>query len=133
MYRTDWLMQQLEDGAACLAAVFGYRVAGQPAEARIELEGAALRLLGIDPATLSLFSDEQVLDLLSSDGQLQADRCLLAGWLLAEDAEIQAMLGKSPDAGRARSRRFAEAAWTARPDLRDEPTLGVAAWKARFG
>jgi len=43
------------------------------------------------------------------------------------------LLGKSPDAGRARSRRFAETAWTARPDLRDEPTLGVAAWKARFG
>ncbi len=124
MYRDDWLLGQLEDLAACLAAVAGFRRRGQPAEARVELEATARRALGLDPAVLVALSLPSVLDLLAADEapHRKGARTALAARLLAEIAAILHMTGDpSAEATARRARELRDAALAAGFDPADPP------------
>ena len=123
MLHQDWLMRQVEDLGTCLAAVLSNKAASQYHEARMELESASLRTLGLDVDVLVRLPLAQVIDFWTHSGELDAGRAALAASLLHEDALIQHLLGDDDAAGRRirRATQLLTAAITAEPSLAGPP------------
>ncbi|MGD1090135.1 MAG: hypothetical protein ABR955_15630 [Verrucomicrobiota bacterium] len=84
----DYILRMVDQIAAMLAGVIAKKQAGQPAEARAELEKTCIQTIGLTLADLKRLSPEAVVQLLNNAGALRPIRAVTLAELLLVDAEL---------------------------------------------
>lgn len=98
MFHRDYTIRLLQQFVMFLARLAGFVKKDDPESIALELESAFHNFLGL-PRNLVLRMDaEALLHMFSVTGELDADRAVIAGLLLREEADLARRLG-SPDEG----------------------------------
>jgi hypothetical protein len=123
MIRQDYLMRQIEALAAVLAHLLFLKRSGNLASAGLEIKVACRKLVGMDSDTMLALPDETLLSAMLASGRHEdAVRCLMAGTLLHEQAQLNQALDQT-ELARAGSRKaliLLIAALLVEKDLRTE-------------
>ena len=97
MIRYDYIMRMIEQMGVVIAAMLGYKKAGDSIKAEEVLENGYLHLLGVSGKFINTLSADDIVHLLNADG---ADwvKISVAANLLLEDAELCAFVGNTAGA-----------------------------------
>ncbi|KZL93780.1 DUF6483 family protein [Clostridium magnum] len=80
-----------------LAKIKEYREEGKNEEALIVIDNTLKDLFRLGFKFFNSFSDENLIDMVKTDGTINADKCIMMAKLLEEDAEILEDLGNSDE------------------------------------
>lgn len=80
-----------------LAKIKEYREEGKNEEALIVIDNTLKDLFRLGFKFFNSFSDENLIDMVKTDGTINADKCIMMAKLLEEDAEILEDLGDSDE------------------------------------
>lgn len=80
-----------------LAKIKEYREEGKNEEALILIDNTLKDLFRLGFKFFNSFSDENLIDMVKTDGTINADKCIMMAKLLEEDAEILEDLGNSDE------------------------------------
>jgi hypothetical protein len=94
MIQKDYILRMTEQIAKILARILLNKQAGKQEEALREIENSLKVTIGIDPLLLETLSIDDVAELLgvSKDGSAGSVKCIFAGRLLKEKAELLAKI-----------------------------------------
>ena len=106
MLHQDFILRAIEEFARGLARIRELRRQKKADAAAEQAESLCRELLGMTPETLLLMPLGSILDLFSHQGDLEAERAVMAGRLLAEYADIQEDRGQQQSARSYRVKAF---------------------------
>jgi hypothetical protein len=95
MLRKGYLNRQIEALAMTLARLMGLKENGEPGQYAAALRSASRELSGLDLEMVASLTDESLLSLLTSDGELDMARCVILAALLTRQGEIHEAEGRS--------------------------------------
>jgi hypothetical protein len=88
MMRKGYLNRQIEALAMTLARLMGLKENGEPGQYAAALRSASRELSGLDLEMVASLTDDSLLSLLTSDGELDMARCVILAALLTRQGEI---------------------------------------------
>lgn len=97
MLTEDYIMRMLNQALAVLIKVIGLKQAGRRQEALQSIDQALEILFGLRADLIKRLDDESLLESLTSQETLDADRLLVAADLFKEQADILADLGRQAE------------------------------------
>jgi len=96
MFEQDFIMRQIEVLGAVVAKLLNRKKDADYKGGIIEAKNACKEMVGIDSSVMLALSDESLVALLTrGGGYQQAIRCLMAGTLLNEQAQLNVALGNT--------------------------------------
>jgi hypothetical protein len=91
----DYIMRMITMLTQFLTRVLVHKRAHEFPQARRELESAYKTLLGITPAIMLQFSDEQLAEMFGNDEDVKVMKCYILGSLMKEEGEILRLEGNT--------------------------------------
>lgn len=119
MIEQDYFMRMISEFGRVLSRILFLKEQHDFPRAVLEIQTSGKALLGIDPTIISSMSAAQLRRLLGSDPALAVPRAYILGLLLAEEADLRALMGEETDTLRAKSLEILLDAW-----LEGEQPLG---------
>lgn len=96
MFEQDFIMRQIEMLGSVIAKLLNRKKDADYKGAIIDAKNACKEFVGIDSEMMLALSDESLVALLAGGGGYQqAVRCLMAGTLLNEQAQVHEAMGKA--------------------------------------
>src|ERR1051325_9479451 len=94
MMRKGYLNRQIEALAMTLARLMGLKESGELGQYAAALRSASRELSGLDLEMVAALTDDSLLSLLTSDGELDMARCVILAALLTRHGEIHESAGR---------------------------------------
>jgi len=107
----DYFMRMISELGRIMSRILFMKEQRDFPRAVLEIQTAARTLLGIDHVIISSMSAAQLRGLLGTDPALAVPRAYVLGLLLAEEADVRALMGEEADLLRAKSLELLLDAW----------------------
>lgn len=111
MIEQDYFMRMISELGRIMSRILFMKEQRDFPRAVLEIQTAARTLLGIDHVIISSMSAAQLRGLLGTDPALAVPRAYVLGLLLAEEADVRALMGEEADLLRAKSLELLLDAW----------------------
>ena len=119
MIEQDYFMRMISELGRVLSKILFMKQQHDFPKALLEIQTSGRALLGIDHTIISSMSAEQLRGLLGTDPALAVPRAYILGLLVAEEADLRALMNEDVDALRAKALELLLDAW-----LDEEKPLG---------
>lgn len=96
-YRQDYILRMIDQLTAVILRIAGFRREGDDEAALAATSGAVGRLTGLSPSLVHALSEEDLVNLLTARGAVDAGRALAVAELLREEAAIYADQGNEAE------------------------------------